>query len=240
MNLLFFSEIQNRSAPLAAAPTISSSNFDFQNVGSSSQSFAPGVTWSSGQRLDTFINNSSSPTVSSVVGSTDDTGSLVDSVTNTPKTYYHTWTINSSLDATLDYTMSGSTRCVFAALAYSGATGITAVSKANSGTALLSPTVTVTGGPRNFLVVSCLCIAGLHRTNAPSPAGGWTAVGSETSTPSNNPTASSHSTLAIASRSYLDTDLSWSSGTATVPTMQWTATDYTSQNWNIITFGVLS
>jgi hypothetical protein len=227
---------------LNPAPTIADSNFVFVTPGVSSPSITHGVSWSAGQELETYASISSSPTVSAVAGSTDDDTAGSTTVGNTPKLYRHWWTINGgALDATIDYTLSGSSRLVFAALVFAGAVGRTTAATANSGTALLSPSFTVTGGPRNFLALSILGVEGSHKTNPPAQGAGWTLLGTESSTDVDEPSSSDRSTLAIAYRSYAIADLSWDGmGNATVPAMQWTATDYVAQPWNAISVGILS
>lgn len=230
---------------LAAAPSlISTPAFVGYSAGATSRSHpTTGVSWLSGDWVDSFITCDSSPTVSSAAGSTDDTASLVASeTTSQPLLYLHNWTVvGGALDANLDYTFSGTTRNVAGIWTTRGVTARTAVGvTGNNAAPLTGPTFLVTGGPRNVLAMQLFAVRGAHVSNPPLAPSGYTLI-SQAASAANSPADSSRSTVALAYRVYAAGDLSWSSGEATVPAATWLGlSDYTSQVWRAMAWGMLS
>ena len=223
------------AAPLAPAPSVASNIQGVESSSTSTPTLAKGaLSWSSGQLMDVLISIGSSPTLTDAAGDSDDVDGVITNGGTTPKLYLRSWTVNGgAVDANLVFTLSGSSRAVMQAIVYSGATGRSAAAVTSStGTALLSPAITITGGPRNVLAMTALNILGAHVTNPPDPPSGYTLVGTSLASTSDNPALTSRSTMAVAYKVVND-------ATTSVAAAQWLgAEDYTSQAWNAISWAM--
>lgn len=182
------------------------------------------------------ISMDTAATITSVLGSVDDTGALIDSnVGSGPDIYDYLMTVNGgAVDANWNVDLSATARAVLAALLFSGAVGVTAYGKANgTGGPYTAPAIVVPAGPRNVLAVQMISLQGSHVTNPATAPSGWSLLFSTAAT-TNNPTLDSRSTLAIATRTY--------NGVAgTIAATAWGGlADATLEPWRSMSFAVLS
>lgn len=239
------SSLYFEDAPMNPAPSVASADLQNDPTGTTSRTYTTSlISWSSGQLVDTVTSVGSSPTRDAAAGSTNDTASLVASVTNTPKLYLDAWTIVSgALDTTFNFTFSATSRSTIAGIVYSGAVGRSAITT-GTGTAspFTAPAFTVTGGPRNILAMAALNVLGAHQTNPPIVPSGYTLVDQVVNcTGNNSPTLTGRSTLIVAYKVIDSTSLTWTGDTATVPAASFTGlADHTSQRWNTMSWGMYS
>lgn len=210
-------------APLAPAPIITSSDMQTFADSNNTSTYSTAPLTVSSNRVFMITANSNSATLSGIAGADDTSSAVVSNTSTAPKIYVREMSIVSTLDATWTITYSGSCRDAALGLVVSGMTSVLSPAGiSGSGPTLPNhPVLAVTGGPRNVLVVDIMAIRGSHATNPPDPPSGYTLVDVVGAVGTNNPTDNNRPTLAVAQKTYAHTDLSWTGGSANIPTATW-------------------
>lgn len=220
------------------APIFESSRIDNDVASGTSHTFGFSGLSTTGFDVYGAIGNAvDSATLSSFSGGTDDTSSGIASVATDPIVYLRSIAINSTFDTSWTATWANSCRSVASLFSISGATNTNTATNSGSGAALPShASFGLTGGPYEVLVVDIANIQGCHVTNeADAPVGHTRRQHDAAGT--DEPTSTIRNTLAIATRTYLVDDLTWTTGSATIPAATWQGLeDIASQPWSTIRF----
>jgi hypothetical protein len=221
--------------PLPDAPTLASSLIEGFSASTTVHDVSTTGLTVAGLDVYSLISTSASGASITSYAGADDTSVAVGGVDTNPRLLLRKVTVVSALDAVWTLTLGASSRPVVCSFSIDGlGTLLTLATKTGAGPTLPNhDTFVLTGGPYNVLVVDAMNIQGVHTVNPPIvPTGGHTSVRLSYSDATNNPTSAFRTTLAVARRTYMTSDLVWEAGEATIPAATWGGlADIGTQTW---------